>query len=384
MAYGFSFNEPLTRWVSSVETDASTEIFDIGVSAADDIGDIWFAEGYLDQGQDYFTEILERPYFKESSPTERLKIQKALFGSAAWLYEPELRTDGLWSENVSTSSLVFDTTSRLVVSGALGDALTELDPTLLEAAGHFAESRLDRLVLIGGAATHAALSYAYTMLIEGDSYSAADQHRSLQWVTTVGGDLNGDFRMTRYARPIDRVTTTLDLNTRHHFAPVVYDAHILAYHSVEPDIVSGLLLHLVKEAGYAGSDIRDNIYRLLDSKNVLAAGNYADYGDEDIHYIAQKLEYKLSDYRQGSNKVLCESIVDPGFETGKFYLQSRDGGVEFLTASRGEVVSKAFIPDSEIEQYIATLVLANGGRTSPGALRKLIDLIGEYSDATGG
>lgn len=373
------------RWVRSVESESVAGLTELADAAAEEVYEMWFSDDFMEIAQpytnnnytlddeawqDFSQNVMARPYIQQLDRSEKRRVLSALNGPVSWVYTSELLTDGLWDEVLPTRTGRVDTLSRYVLSGAAGDALAESDPKLLKMAEQFSETSLDQRILIGGAAVH-AYHVNYHRHSLGDAYYSTDDSGLLKWRTSIGGSIHGDFRSKRYARPVKNIADTTSSTARHPFMPALYESGAAAYHGAERGIVSGLLYHLVVNAGRDPEEVRDSLLELLKGKQARHHGAFADYGDNDGSIDARLLADRLKNKR-GDDKLLYASIVDPGTPS-RFELNAERDGVVLNVADSGHELQRMYIPNSEIDLYITTMITANGGRVSPAALLRVID-----------
>lgn len=376
------------RWTRSVISEAIHDLEILADDAADCMEEVWFSrelephlsihssiDPYEDQWDDVVSEIMQRPYYVDATAQEQRRIRTALVGDPRWVYTSERKTDGLWDETAPALSAPLNKMSRFVLSGALGDAILEDFSGLRRQAELFTQGRLNTAILIGGAATYMHQRLAYRETEQG-LYHALDTSGMLEWKTYTGGDLHGDFRSSRSARPVHPITDTSNTGFEHHFMPAIEETSVGAYHSVEPDIVSGLLYYLVAHKHTDRVELHDRLLRKLEASDIKEGGAFADYGDGDGARAAKVLAYRLQhagEYSAGEEKHLYQSVVEPDPQSAlSFNLQSQPDGVAFIVNEDTRVVSEMFIPHGEVEQYIVTLIAGGGGRTSPGAMLRSI------------
>ena len=293
-----------------------------------------------------------------------------LFGDPQWIYTKELSTDGLWDEVTPTRTAPLNTMSRIVLSGALGDALVEQDKTLATKAEQFTNDPFEQAVLLGGAAVYSFQAAHYRPTLQG-FYRANDASGLLRWETATGGDIHGDFRTERRARPIASVADTTRPEARHHFMPAAYETKAGAYHSTEQGIISALLYHLVTHGDRTRAEVHGSITNALSARDIAVGGSFADYGDRSGEVEAALLRNRLDSVKDKPSGMIYESIVDANV-SARFQVESRGDGVVFRVSEASEPTNEMHIPTQEIEQYIVTMVSAGGGRTSPDAMAQVI------------
>lgn len=372
------------HWVQSVESEAIPGLQELGAHASDELYETWFTdtlEPYLqpyvsntadeEEWNELTDSILRRPYYKAASFADKRRIQTALLGEPKWMYSQEYQTDGLWPETVPTCIVPANTISRFVLSGALGDALIEQDKSLSTQAERFVDGTLNQAVLLGGAAVYAFQKLYHRPVLQG-FYRADDQQGSLQWETSIGGDIHGDFRVERQARPIQAIADTTSPDFQHHFMPAIHESRVGAYHSTERGIVSGLLYHLVGKAGRNQTELHDSLYRTLQDRTIHVGGNFADYGDRSGAVEAALLQRRLEEGVPGDD--LYASVVGPD-TSARFHMTSREDGVDLAMTDDDMIREVMHLPNPEIEQFIITMITAGGGRTAPGAMIEVIDAL---------
>jgi len=364
-------------------------LFELGESASHELDEIRFADDVQRHIQPYSAlaleedewdgishRIMSRAFYQNAPDLDKRRIEAALFGEPQWIYGQELSTDGLWDEVVPTRTAKVDVISRFVLSGALGGALVEQKPSLLKLAETYTDGYLDKAVLVGGAAVFAYQTLHHRPTLQG-SYRSADSAGLLEWETSIGGDIHGDFRTQRYARPVQPISDTVNPTLEHHFMPAIYEARVGAYHSTERGIVAGLLYHLVANGGRDRNELHESLYRELKGREIHMGGNFGDYGDRDGAFDAYALRDRLETANtDGANSKLLNTIVQPNPEsTLRFQIDGYANDVAMRMIDEERVVSEMRIPNNEIEQFISTMLAEGGGRTSPDAMIHIIDAL---------
>lgn len=380
-----------SRWTRSVESQTIHELEVLADDGADSIDEVWFSlelaahlsvhstpDRYSDQWGGVVRDIMHRPYYLEGTAEEQRRIRAALMGDPCWVYTTVHKSDGLWEQAVPTRRAPLNKMSRFVLSGALGDAILDDDPGLLRQAESFTEGRLNAAILIGGAATYMYQRLTYREAEQG-VYHALDASGLLEWTTHTGGDIHGDFRTSRSARPVKAITDTVNTGFEHHFMPAIHEASVGAYHSVEPGIVSGLLYYLVAHQGVERRALHDRLIQKLERSNIKTGGAFADYGDSDGEHAALAMAHRLRIAQQDgvkNDELLYQSVVVPDPAAAlRFTVQSQKDGVRCAVHEGTHVASEMVIPEAEIEQYIIAVITGGGGRTAPGAMLRSIDAL---------
>jgi len=371
------------RWTRSVESESLIELSELASAAADGVYETWLAETLESELQphasmfstdedwpDIARQIVSRPYYKQAAAPEQRRIDAVLFGDPRWIYTKELSTDGLWDEVIPTRTAPLNTMSRIVLSGALGDALVKQDIALATKAEQFTNDSFQQAVLLGGAAVYSFQAAHHRPTLQG-FYRANDTSGLLRWETAIGGDIHGDFRTERRARPIASVADTTHPEATHHFMPAIYETKAGAYHSTEQGIISALLYHLVTHGDRTRTEVYGSITSALSARDIAVGGNFADYGDRGGEVEAALLRNRLDTVKDKPSGMIYESVVDANV-SARFHIESRDDGVVFRVSEAGEPDSEMHIPTQEIELYILTMVSAGGGRTSPDAMAQVI------------
>lgn len=378
------------RWVRSVESDTMPALFKLGEDASNELNEVsslvddiqshmrpYLALGMDDdEWDDTSRRIMRRPLYQNAPDHEKRRIEAALLGEPQWIYSQELSTDGLWDQTVPTSTATLDVISRFVLSGAIGGLLAEQKPSLLKRAEKFTEGHLNKAVLLGGAAVFAYQTLHHRPTLQG-SYRSKDPAGLLEWETFIGGDIHGDFQTERHARPVRPILETINPGLEHHFMPAIYESRVGAYHSTERGIIAGLLYHLVVNGGRDRNELHASLYRELEGEKIHFGGNFGDYGDQDGTMDAYILRDRLKSKRTtGVTSDIHNTIVRPNPDsTLRFHIDGRADEVSLRMVQEAKVVADMRIPNNEIEQFIATMIVEGGGRTSPDAMICIIDAL---------
>ena len=152
-----------------------------------------------------------------------------------------------------------------------------------------------------------------------------------------------------------------------------------AYHSSEPGILAALLGHQAARTDKNSlQDFHKNVSRRLEKLELVGGGNFADYGDGNGIFEARMLEHQLSEVGNRSGGVLGSFMIDAGNRDNVMTMVSTAAGVVFrheMSRTRGTYSDVFTLPNDAIEDFVVALFQNNFGRTSPQALRRVLDVI---------
>ncbi|MDO8336318.1 MAG: hypothetical protein Q7T74_06080 [Candidatus Saccharibacteria bacterium] len=205
---------------------------------------------------------------------------------------------------------------------------------------------------------------------------------------TCGGDLNGDFRI--YIANHYTGNSLTPFGELVPFSPHHESETLLAYHSVEPDIVLSAL-HYFENIKLSGKEQGQILKRILDetAKANPVSGPFGDFGDdgldEEIYKIQDEERWKLDALSPLTGFSLFEYLVIPGNEN--FLFRTRVEGEEFVIENyykdgREEPRQLRFNKD-QTSEFLAMLINSGGGRTYHGTLQAMIkarlEVLGELN-----
>lgn len=146
-----------------------------------------------------------------------------------------------------------------------------------------------------------------------------------------------------------------------------------AYHGSEPDVIGAMLAHAVVRMNGDAESLHSEITGRLARKEFRVGGSFGDYGDSDGSFQAAILRRRLENAEETRAEAdLFNGIVFPQNER-RLKISSTESGVQFLTEIGGETLTSMFIPNSELTDYIVTLIHGGGGRTSPQAMLAVVN-----------
>ncbi len=316
--------------------------------------------------------------FANSYDHDRVAMMRAWWGDAYWLYGATETPDGLFVGPKYRERFAFDKTSRLVLSGLMGDHLIRSRKPLRHEAEKLEMSPLDRAILVGSAAL--AMNDAPVRTHESGATYLGVRSEAYVAETWTGAQNHGDFRTSRRLRPLEHVTTTLNPSRVHPFMPIFHEEERSgAYHGTEPDIIGALLAHMVKRVGVDKHALHASLHQKLQERPILAGGNFGDFGVSEGDRQADLLRYRLEDERTWDEpeEQILRGIVDSQSEY-LFTIVSTPNGVRFANGHEGrDPISTMNIPNEEIIEYLTTLIRGGGGRTSPRTMLQVIDALVE-------
>lgn len=359
-------------------------------SPISDIGhsfDIDFPDSFYETDDEYLYEVeydrqkyTQEGFFKKLSRAEQVLASRVLWTpNVAWRVGVSDVDDGLWYAETPKLEVRAGAVSRYVLSGLLGSQLLKADKKLDTIASEFEDSALRRAILVGGA----GLAGVTNREQESDAHSyKGDAHDGLRSNTFFTGSSHGDFRSTRYLQAAGEVQDS-SVGMSHYFAPAFDIEKVGAYYSVEPVITKGLLYYLVAHAGVDRHQLHN---RLM--KRVIADANdtseplafFGDFDTQDGYFESAGLYDSLQPYRLNERRParvnLASLCVLPGNNDTWVRLRATEEGVAFESWHKEKLFGSLYtIPTDEIEDYVATLANATGGRSTFRAHLPVIDAL---------
>ncbi len=320
-------------------------------------------------------EYLGSDFVKKLSGPELIYLKKILnMGQDRhWGYGSRIATDGLFAAEVVSESVPTDWADTLVLTGLIGDDLrNKRSKKLDQELGELNQSPLETAILLGGLALAGSIGQR-----EPSSAYSGTQRNGLIPTTRVGATFHGDFMVSREQRFVHDAIDPLGIPRP--FGPAIPEAMVGAYHSTEPGILAALLLH---QAGRSDKNTLQNLHQKisqrLERSRIIGRGNFADYGDGDGGYEARLLADELGGNSHERNGLLGSFIIQAGNFKQTMRLMATEEGVMFCRQDDyedKETQDIFLLPNDEIEDFIVALFSSNLGRTSPDALRKVLDVI---------
>lgn len=317
---------------------------------------------------------LESDFVKKLSDSELTYLKKILNmrEDQYWGYGRYVATDGLFAAEVVSESVPTDWADTLVLTGLIGYDLRNQSKHLDQKLTELNQSPLETAILLGGL----ALAGCSVGQREPSSAYSGTQRNGLMPITRVGATFHGDFMVSREQRFVHDAIDPLGIPRP--FGPAIPEAMVGAYHSTEPGILAALLLH---QAGRGDKNtlqkLHQKISQRLENSQIISRGNFADYGDGDGEYEARLLADELGGNSHDRDGLLGSFIIQAGYNQA-MKLMSTEGGVMFCCQDNREDKEPQdvfLLPNDEIEDFIVALFSNNLGRTSPDALRKVLDVI---------
>jgi len=321
-----------------------------------------------------FSEFLTQDFVRTLSQSDMYYAYKAsvLPFNSEWGYGTKEGPEGLYGSTEDVAEREFGTKAdRYVLSGLVGYDLMGRKKELDTFIDKVEASPLERLILLGGVAIVSAQSKY--MEKDGVSYYGKPQ-QGLATITNVGASFHGDFHMSASKRFASDATDPL--GRKRPFAPEIPEVYVNGYHSVEPEILGAVLLHVSK--GIDNISL-DSVYRNVSSrlKNAEFAGHgkslFADYGQGEGCRAADHLKYRLKDSKLDTQH-LDSFVVNPGDHNLRLNMTSLEQGILFSNNTRN-TNQNLLVPNEEIEDFIVALFSNGYGQTSPDALARVLEVI---------
>jgi len=331
--------------------------------------------GQQEDLEDALKEYLGSDFVKKLSGPELIYINKILnMGQDRhWGYGSRIATDGLFAVEVAPVRVPTDWADTLVLTGLIGDDLrNKRSKNFDRKLGELDQSPLETAILLGGLALAGSVGQR-----EPSSVYSGTQRNGLQPITRVGATFHGDFMVSREQRFVHDAIDPLGVPRP--FGPAIPEAVVSAYHSTEPGILAALLIHQASRSDKNPlQNLHQKISQRLEHSRIISRGNFADYGDGDGWYEARLLSGMLAVNGHERDSVLGSFMIQPGNYHQTMELVTTEEGVMFCCQDNREDKEPQdvfLLPNDEIEDFIVALFSNNLGRTSPDALRKVLDVI---------
>ena len=316
-----------------------------------------------------FEGFTESEFHQQLTVEQKLHVTRVLNATPenAWRYGNAVHKDALWDYEGPVISRPFEPIDAAILTGLAGAELLGKSKRLDRYAEVLEPDLLKRAVLMGGVALVMASRRSWQTSV---SYQGVSRN-GLVSETDIGGTLHGDFFTDRRQRfDHDAISP---LGERLPFAPPTNEhVYIAAYHSTEPRIMAAILAYQTSYKQIERHALHDSLAANVSAHIPSSGGAFADYGDGDGEREGFYLR-ALINKGVAEGDVLDRLTVYPGdFET-KLVLTARAEGIEFANTSKhGETMRRFILPAEEVEDYVATLLASNYGRTSKAALMAVI------------
>ncbi len=249
---------------------------------------------------------------------------------------------------------------------------------------------LDAAAFAGAVINEEVINFNLRIIDESASFEVESLSSHRKTSINISGSIHGDFVM--YAQDIPQGDIHDISGRRTLFAPAGEVTAVVAYHSVEMNLMQSIFMHMdrvltVQEQKEVMLATRVRLEEQLSKPkpmSVYGGGNFADYGDEDIALEVGKLKYWHETGHSsllGDGRVYHMDIVTPGNNVTAFEVGAGENGSFRLTNtikhSSGEktVERQVDIPVENMSDMMSALVAqaaAGRGRTSPVVLLELI------------
>ncbi len=220
---------------------------------------------------------------------------------------------------------------------------------------------------------NAAFAGAY--LLQEPSVPTLDRHLPNGVVREIAfaPDFHGDFRIA--VGESFRNGSLTPLGDKVLFAPTAEKKVFAAYHSVEPDILLAAMryLEIIGMSKKEQAEIYSNI--LHKAKTDLPAGNFADFGSDNINEYIDEIEneewWQQNLEFARNNEELMRSIVVPGRDDYSFVIAIDQGRFVIKNVSSSQSAELP-LEKEEIEDFLTLLISSPGGRTSAHTLWDMV------------
>jgi hypothetical protein len=320
---------------------------------------------------------------------ERLMFERGLNiddEEDSWKRTGELAQDTLFPNHSIDQFMPATDEDRFILSGIVGLQLVDFRQRChLLARSRYQEygfKNFNESCAFVGAYVVSTLCEDYRERIYGGTPSFTYEDNGLSHKILIGGSLHGDFRMSE-ARSLTHDIIS-PINTETEFSPVD-GVYVSAYHSIEPSIVESMLVHeLLKGDKQSLNRLIDELIDicrpLVDSEGNVKhkIGNFADYGQDGISDHLVPIEILLAGEKLRDEKILCETIINPGNSDDVFAVISLEGGIRFENSCSNYDDEYYSYIDINRQQFgdlfnaLLSQTQAGLGRTAPYQLIKLI------------
>lgn len=343
----------------------------------DEIRTDWYDGARFDSDdealEDIVTEIHEHSMIMPFSERDYAEVSKLLsvWEDLRWGYGEKDDPTGLFPYEVATTHKPLTLFDVAVLAGLVGADIMDKNKNADKLSEKLTDTPRQKGVLLGSVAM-AAQSERYKRHYPG---LELEDVNGLESRVEFYADFNGDFQM----RHIHTFDIAIDpFASEQAYAPELTPNIVYGYHSVEPQILTNILVHqarLLKRGALHG--FADEVFRDINQRSLtVTPGAFGDYGHHnDEEEVWQFKEFFVN----GEDYTHQDMIVYPSpYSTTRLRVESKDEGIAFYNVdiehdNKGEQIH---IPNSKIGELVAALIesACDNGRTSPATLLAILDI----------
>lgn len=340
----------------------------------DDIGSGWYDEEFDSDDaalDDIAREIYERRETIALSKSDHIETSRLLssWGTLQWGYGAVDDSAGLFPHTMPKIHRPLERLDVAVLSGLVGIDVAGKDKKVDKCSDKLARTPYERLVLLGSVAL-VAQKIRYEQHYPG---VGLEEDSGIVSRVEFYGDFHGDFQM-RHVRMFDNVVGPF--GAEHAYAPILEPVVVFGYHSIEPEILTNIIIHQARLLEPAAlRDFADRILSEVTQRSlVVTPGNFADYGYDDGEYGVRLLENYL---RTGENFTDQDMIVYPNPNSmSRLRIESVEDGIIFcnINLENDSKGGQIYVSNSKIEEVVLALIesACNYGRTAPSTLLSIL------------